>query len=120
MLAQRLSSEGASVCLLEAGMDVPPSEVPEDIADPYPRAFYNPSYLWRELTVARTDVAGGQAPFLAARVLGGGSTINGMSNYRGIPDDYDTWEPLHMCNTQAWHGGAARHALSPSRPNRPR
>ena len=94
VLAQRLSSEGASVCLLEAGMDVPPSEVPEDIADPYPRAFYNPSYLWRELTVARTDVAGGQAPFLAARVLGGGSTINGMSNYRGIPDDYDTWAAL--------------------------
>jgi 5-(hydroxymethyl)furfural/furfural oxidase len=38
VLANRLSAGGASVLLLEAGIDTPPGAVPDDINDLYPRS----------------------------------------------------------------------------------
>jgi 5-(hydroxymethyl)furfural/furfural oxidase len=46
VLAHRLSAKGATVLLIEAGMDTPPGSVPTDIEDIYPRSYYNHSYMW--------------------------------------------------------------------------
>ena len=46
VLARRLSDNGASVLLVEAGQDTPPGSVPADIQDLYPRSYYNRSYMW--------------------------------------------------------------------------
>ena len=37
IIARRYADAGASVVLLEAGPDVPPDAVPDDISDLYPR-----------------------------------------------------------------------------------
>jgi choline dehydrogenase-like flavoprotein len=50
VLANRLSALGAEVRLLEAGHDTPPNAIPDDIADVYPRSYYNEAYTWRGLS----------------------------------------------------------------------
>lgn len=37
-----------------------------------------------------------------ARVLGGGSSVNGMIYMRGQPQDYDDWADRHGCDGWAW------------------
>jgi 5-(hydroxymethyl)furfural/furfural oxidase len=92
VLANRLSALGAQVRLLEAGIDTPPNAVPDDIADVYPRSYYNSAYMWRGLVADQgTDGTGAKTPFTQGRVMGGGSSIMGMIALRGQPDDYDTW-----------------------------
>ncbi|HUC15466.1 MAG TPA: GMC family oxidoreductase N-terminal domain-containing protein [Acidimicrobiales bacterium] len=91
-LAHRLSTNGATVLLIEAGMDTPPGSVPNDIYDLYPRSYYNESYTWRGLRAQQ--LGGGMgvtSPFTQARVMGGGSSLMGMLALRGLPDDYDSW-----------------------------
>ncbi|HVV92575.1 MAG TPA: GMC family oxidoreductase N-terminal domain-containing protein [Hyphomicrobiales bacterium] len=101
MLANRLSARsGHRVLLCEAGEDTPPGQVPEEIADAYwVRAYLNPRFLWNELKVTTEPVPHnrpGERPPLRryeqARVLGGGSSINGQLANRGSPNDYDDWE----------------------------
>ena len=100
VLANRLSALSANrVLLLEAGPDTPPGAVPDDIADSYGgRAMANPAYLWpglRAELVARADGRPGPlAGYEQARVMGGGSSINGQVATRGAPDDYDRWVAL--------------------------
>jgi 5-(hydroxymethyl)furfural/furfural oxidase len=92
VLANRLSAPGAEVRLLEAGTDTPPNAVPDDIADVYPRPYYNSAYMWRGLVADQgADGTGAKRPFTQGRVMGGGSSIMGMIALRGQPDDYDTW-----------------------------
>lgn len=102
VLANRLSARGSHrVLLLEAGMDTPPNKVPEEIADSYwVRAYLNPAFLWNDLRVT-TAVYPHNDPdaprpeprrYEQARVLGGGSSINGQLANRGAPDDYDEWQ----------------------------
>ncbi len=91
VLAARLSEDpSVTVCLLEAGPDVRPEAVPADIADSFPSASLNPSYFWRDLR-ARRRSGGDTYPYPQARVLGGGSSINGMWTLRGLPANYDGW-----------------------------
>jgi 5-(hydroxymethyl)furfural/furfural oxidase len=92
VLGNRLSAAGASVLLLEAGRDVPPEAVPADIADPYPRSYYNPAYMWPELHASLTALRR-EAPstFPQAKLIGGGSSLMGMVALRGLPADYDGW-----------------------------
>ena len=101
-LANRLSARsGVQVLLLEAGEDTPPGAEPEEILDSYPgRAYLNSRFIWNELQVTTENIAHNQpdAPkpplrkYEQARVLGGGSSINGQMANRGAPTDYDEWE----------------------------
>jgi 5-(hydroxymethyl)furfural/furfural oxidase len=101
VLAHRLSAGSANKILLcEAGQDTPPGNEPSEILDSYPgRAYFDPRFHWTELKVT-TQVVSHNNPeerpplrkYEQARVLGGGSSINGQLANRGAPTDYDEWE----------------------------
>lgn len=100
VLARRLSDDGQRrVLLIEAGPDMPVGKIPETLLNSYPGAAYiDRRYNWQQLTVS-TDLPGNdwmrrrvRKVYEQARVLGGGSTINGQLANRGSPDDYDEWE----------------------------
>lgn len=100
VLANRLSADGRRrVLLIEAGPDMPVGKIPETLLDSYPGAAYiDRRYNWQHLKVT-TDVPGNdwtrridRKVYEQARVLGGGSTINGQLANRGSPGDYDEWE----------------------------
>ena len=102
VLAHRLSAKSANQILLcEAGPDTPPGEEPEVIRDSYSgTAYFDPRFHWTELRVT-TQVVSHTNPeverpplrkYEQARVLGGGSSINGQLANRGAPTDYDEWE----------------------------
>lgn len=102
VLANRLSARSANrVLLLEAGQDTPHGKVPPEILDSYPgTAYLDPRFHWTELKVT-TEVIPHNRPdapkpprrkYEQARVLGGGSSINGQLANRGAPTDYDEWE----------------------------
>ena len=96
VLAGRLSANPQTrVLLIEAGRDVAPENEPADIRDPYPyAAAFNPSYHWQGLNVrfgTHLDAADRPRAYEQARVLGGGSAINGLLANRGMPEDYNDW-----------------------------
>jgi 5-(hydroxymethyl)furfural/furfural oxidase len=102
VLAYRLSARSAhKVLLLEAGQDTPPGKEPATIRDSYSgTAYFDPRFHWTELKVT-TQVVSHNNPeadrpplrkYEQARVLGGGSSINGQMANRGAPTDYDDWE----------------------------
>ena len=102
VMANRLSAKGANkVLLCEAGQDTPHGKVPPEILDSYPgTAYFDPRFHWTELKV-HTEVVSHNRPeenrpplrkYEQARVLGGGSSINGQLANRGAPSDYDEWE----------------------------
>lgn len=90
-LAARLSENAAHrVLLVETGRDVLPGREPADIRDAFPTATLNPHYFWDGLTAVARE-GGAPAPYPQARVLGGGSSINGLFALRGVPSDYARW-----------------------------
>ena len=103
VMANRLSARSTNqVLLLEAGPDTPHGKVPEAILDSYPgKAYLDERFHWTELKVT-TEVISHNAPpdqdrpplrkYEQARVLGGGSSINGQMANRGAPSDYAEWE----------------------------
>ena len=102
VLAHRLSVRSANkVLLCEAGQDTPPGNEPPEIRDSYSgTAYFDPRFHWTELRVT-TQVVSHNNPeadrpplrkYEQARVLGGGSSINGQLANRGAPSDYDEWE----------------------------
>ena len=101
-MANRLSARSANqVLVCEAGQDTPDGRVPPEILDSYPgTAYFDPRFHWTELK-AHTEVISHNNPqenrpplrkYEQARVLGGGSSINGQLANRGSPDDYVEWE----------------------------
>jgi 5-(hydroxymethyl)furfural/furfural oxidase len=102
ILANRLSARsGNQVLLCEAGEDTPDGRVPEAILDS--RSGYasrDPRFIWNQLRVTTEAIPHNDpdAPpprlvrYEQARVLGGGSSINGQLANRGAPRDYDEWE----------------------------
>jgi 5-(hydroxymethyl)furfural/furfural oxidase len=102
VLANRLSARSANkVLLCEAGQDTPPGQVPKEILDSYSgTAYFDPRFHWTELKV-HTQIVSHNNPsenrpplrkYEQARVLGGGSSINGQMANRGAPTDYAEWE----------------------------
>jgi 5-(hydroxymethyl)furfural/furfural oxidase len=101
VLAHRLSASSANKILVcEAGQDTPPGNEPPEILDSYSGlAYFDPRFHWTELKVT-TQVVSHNNPeqrpplrkYEQARVLGGGSSINGQLANRGAPTDYDEWE----------------------------
>ncbi len=102
VLAHRLSADPARrVALLEAGPDTPPEQVPDIILDSYPaRAYFDPRFHWPELRVynrsPEVDPSVQPSRFEQARVMGGGSSINGQFAVRGMKGDYDEWEEMGL------------------------
>src|SRR5499427_2392873 len=102
VMANRLSAKSSNkVLLCEAGQDTPHDRVPPEILDSYPgTAYFDPRFHWTELKV-QTEVISHNNPteravplrkYEQARVLGGGSSINGQLANRGAPTDYAEWE----------------------------
>lgn len=98
-LASRLSEDAAlTVLLVEAGKDVTARNAPEEVLSGYPaKAYFNPDFTWPGLTARLGGTRGEQKPprkaarYEQARILGGGSSINGLVANRGAPADYDAW-----------------------------
>jgi choline dehydrogenase len=95
VVAARLSADpGTRVLVLEAG---PPDD------DPQIRMPAATPLLWRgpfacDDTTTAQEHLDGRPVFLAnGRVLGGGSSINGMVYIRGNRLDYDTWRDTYGC-----------------------
>ena len=102
VMANRLSAKTSNTVLLcEAGQDTPHGKVPPEILDSYPgTAYFDPRFHWTDLKV-HTEVISHNRPeenrpplrkYEQARVLGGGSSINGQLANRGAPSDFDEWE----------------------------
>ena len=102
VLANRLSARSTNkVLVCEAGEDTPPGKVPSEILDTYPgTAYLNDRFIWTDLKVTtevipHNDKDAPRPPlrkYEQARVLGGGSSINGQMANRGAPSDYNEWE----------------------------
>ena len=101
VLANRLSAKsGTQVLLLEAGQDTPHGKIPPEVLDSYPgTAYFDPRFHWTQLKV-RTEVVSHNNPaesppplrkYEQARILGGGSSINGQLANRGAPADFEEW-----------------------------
>jgi 5-(hydroxymethyl)furfural/furfural oxidase len=92
VLANRLSARsGQTVALVEAGVDTPPDHDDQVLWDSYPIiAYFDRRHQWTNLRV-RTRPAGPLRTYEQARVMGGGSSINGQMANRGQPFDYDEW-----------------------------
>jgi 5-(hydroxymethyl)furfural/furfural oxidase len=102
VLAGRLSEDpGRRVLLVEAGRDLPPGAEGSAIRDMYPgRAAFDPANHWPDVAAHFAPV-GHNAPdrpaarhYEQAKLLGGGSSINGQVANRGIPEDYEEWAAL--------------------------
>jgi 5-(hydroxymethyl)furfural/furfural oxidase len=112
VMANRLSAKSTNqVLVCEAGQDTPDGKVPPEILDSYPgTAYFDPRFHWTELKV-HTEIVSHNRPeerpvlrkYEQARVLGGGSSINGQLANRGAPSDYDEWERK---GAQGWNWNA--------------
>ncbi|MFM9941312.1 MAG: GMC family oxidoreductase [Hyphomicrobiaceae bacterium] len=110
VLANRLSARsGNKVLVCEAGQDTPPGQVPKEVLDSYSgTAYLDNRFLWKDLKVTTEVVSHNNDPttprprlrkYEQARILGGGSSINGQMANRGAPTDYDEW---HARGATGW------------------
>ena len=97
IIAHNLSADRRyKVLVIEAGPDTPDGKVPASVLDGYPgTAMLNPNLTWTDLRVSTEALSHNRPgerprlrPYEQARVLGGGSAINGMLANRGSPLDY--------------------------------
>ena len=100
VMANRLSAGSARVLLCEAGPDIREGKVPSEIADSYAgKAYIDSRFQWPDLNVTTRAESHNRDPdaerplrrYVQARVLGGGSSINGQLANRGCPADYQEW-----------------------------
>ncbi len=95
VLAARLSEDASkSVCLIEAGRDISPDNMPDAIRSRYPgRAYLDTDNIWQQLK-ARMSAPAALRRYEQAKLLGGGSAINALMANRGAPADYNEWDTL--------------------------
>ncbi len=90
VVAARLSEDpSCRVLLLEAGPGHrhPLLTVPGAL----PVVATTPRFNWSDVTVAEAGLNGRVQGLPQGRVLGGGTSINGMVYTRGLPSDFDSW-----------------------------
>ncbi len=110
VLATRLTEDpGVTVLVVEAGKNVAEGNVDPDIRANYPaKAYFNPDYTWPGQTALLGSNADAgkrvRARYEQARILGGGTSINGLIANRGAPTDYDEWE---AAGAEGWTWQAA-------------
>jgi len=94
VMAHRLSTDPRQrVLLIEAGPDTPEGSIPPAILDSYPgTAYLDPRFLWPGLKVTTDPGSAKLRQYEQARIMGGGSSINGQFFNRGGPNDYDEWQ----------------------------
>jgi choline dehydrogenase len=93
VLANRLSADsGCRVVVLEAGDDdtSPLISMPAGVA----KLFHHPRLNWRYQTEPEQALGGRTLYWPRGKVLGGTSSINGMTYVRGQDSDYDAWSQL--------------------------
>lgn len=93
VLANRLSADGRhSVTLLEAGgSDASPLvRVPIGLL----WVMHSPKFNWRFRTAPQADLYDRTITYPRGKVLGGSSSINGMTAIRGQKEDFDNWRAL--------------------------
>ena len=97
ILTNRLSADGARVCLLEAG--------PEDyhpfihIPAAYIKNIFSRKLTWNFKSKPTQHTANRSFILPQGRVIGGSSSINGLNHVRGQPSDYNGWSQL---GNQGW------------------
>ena len=89
LLTKRLSENGASVCLLEAG----PRDINPLIHIPagYIKNIYSNRLTWGFEAEASAGTGQRRFSLPQGRVLGGSSSINGLNHNRGQGADFDHW-----------------------------
>lgn len=100
VLADRLSESGAHrVLVLEAGGEDtnPWHKIPLGIS----RLIGDKGVAWLDMTTATNSTAGRSIVLSQGKVVGGGSSINGMLYIRGQREDYDGWAALG-CDGWSW------------------
>ncbi|MDQ6917696.1 MAG: GMC family oxidoreductase N-terminal domain-containing protein [Pseudomonadota bacterium] len=93
VLANRLSADSRlQVFVLEAGDEAtsPWIAMPAGVA----RLFHHPRLNWRYRTEPEQALGGRRLYWPRGKVLGGTSSINGMTFVRGQAADYDSWSSL--------------------------
>lgn len=88
VLANRLSADGASVLLIEAGGP----DNSEAISTPLRLIeLWQSEYDWAYLTEPQENANGTRVYWPRGKTLGGSSSLNGMIYVRGHASDYDRW-----------------------------
>ncbi|MEQ8602065.1 MAG: FAD-dependent oxidoreductase [Marivibrio sp.] len=105
-VARRLAEAGAEVILLEAGgSDLSPTLTQLMLTMPAGlRSIFKPSSGFNSWyrTEPQPHLDGRRIDQPRGRVLGGSSSINGMTFLRGHPKDYDAWADEHGCIGWRW------------------
>lgn len=101
VLANRLSADPAvTVLLLEAGGEA--SGLRHRMPVGGMSLLGKPETDWCHLTEPDPSMNGRRIPWNAGRLLGGGSSINGMIYIRGDRADYDQWATALGCTGWGW------------------
>lgn len=93
VVAGRLSEDPTvKVLLVEAGRDSdsPKVRMPAGVA----LLVGNDTWDWKWETGPDPSLGGRQFTWSAGKCLGGGSSIHGQVNIRGLPSDYDEWADI--------------------------
>ena len=96
-LAYRLSADGASVVVIEAGGSDrgPLIQMPAALSYPMNMARYD----WGYRSEPEANLGGRRLAAPRGKVIGGSSSINGMVYVRGHACDYDNWAEM---GAQGW------------------
>ena len=102
VLADRLSSRGLSVLVLEAGPDITIGETPTGIdGKSFFAALEVPGRRWPDLMAQRV-VGQERREYARGRGVGGSSAVNAMIGLWGEVEDYDSWERDFGCTGWSW------------------
>jgi len=102
VLADRLSSRGLSILVLEAGPDIAVGETPAGIdGHSFFAALEEPGRRWPDLLAQRV-VGQERREYGRGRGVGGSSAVNAMIGLWGEVEDYDSWERDFGCVGWSW------------------